>query len=324
MNVRSPQLIWKKGSARKAFSLVEVLTAMAILSVIVFTLYKVFDKTQESLLSNVSQVDVMEAGRAASEIVVRDVEQMIPSGASNVVNFFSTRTPSMNRGFLQPILQAVETPSLGTHIVTNSLQEMFFLTRTNKRWMGIGYRVYNAENGVGVLHRGIFMTNDTRVVPTNLVSVFRDVAVRRDYTNYFQPVLEGVINFNLRAYSPNGFEWVHQNAQIDDLRIWYPGSVFGGVQYGWIGGPTNVINQRLLSTNIANLVMNRFSENLSEINFLSNAVPSAVEVEIGVLEPRVLEQFKSMGAGLAPSFLRDKAGEVQLFRKRIPVRTAPR
>jgi hypothetical protein len=58
--------------------------------------------------------------------------------------------------------------------------------------------------------------------------------------------------------------------------------------------------------------------------FLSNALPRFVELEMGILEPQILEQYKSMPPNVASNFLARQAGRVHLFRQRIAIHTASR
>ncbi len=55
--------------------------------------------------------------------------------------------------------------------------------------------------------------------------------------------------------------------------------------------------------------------------FAGTYLPAYVELELGILEPQTLRQFKSFAApSAAQSFLEQQAGKVQLFRQRIPIR----
>src|SRR4051812_38323136 len=51
---------------RRGFSLIEILVVVALLSVIILGLVAMFHQTQKALLSTTTQVDFLEAGRAAS------------------------------------------------------------------------------------------------------------------------------------------------------------------------------------------------------------------------------------------------------------------
>jgi hypothetical protein len=57
--------------------------------------------------------------------------------------------------------------------------------------------------------------------------------------------------------------------------------------------------------------------------FLSNAIPSYVEIELGLLEPRAWDRLKAIGNDdVRRQYLMKNSGRVHLFRKRIPIRRA--
>ncbi|MDI9401761.1 MAG: PulJ/GspJ family protein [Limisphaerales bacterium] len=57
--------------------------------------------------------------------------------------------------------------------------------------------------------------------------------------------------------------------------------------------------------------------------FLSNAIPSYVEIELGLLEPQAWARLKAIGNDeVRRQYLLRNAGRVHLFRKRIPIRRA--
>jgi Tfp pilus assembly protein PilV len=56
----------------------------------------------------------------------------------------------------------------------------------------------------------------------------------------------------------------------------------------------------------------------------TNPIPNSVELELGILEPAVLEQVRAFGqnTNAQVSFLTPRIGAVHIFRQQIPVRTA--
>ncbi|MBR5978946.1 MAG: hypothetical protein IKS81_02815 [Verrucomicrobia bacterium] len=57
--------------------------------------------------------------------------------------------------------------------------------------------------------------------------------------------------------------------------------------------------------------------------FMSNAIPSYIEIELGLLEPQAIERVKAIGnLDARRQYLLRNSGQVHLFRKRIPVRMA--
>ena len=64
---------------RCAFTLVEVMVVMALLSLIVIALMGVFSSTQAAFRASVTQTDVLEGGRAAMDLIAGDLRAMTPS-----------------------------------------------------------------------------------------------------------------------------------------------------------------------------------------------------------------------------------------------------
>ncbi|HCB98997.1 MAG TPA: hypothetical protein DEP78_12090, partial [Verrucomicrobiales bacterium] len=57
------------------FSLIEVLLAVSIMSVIVYGLFSMFNQTQKALIATSKQVDVMGSGRVAIDLLVEYIQQ---------------------------------------------------------------------------------------------------------------------------------------------------------------------------------------------------------------------------------------------------------
>src|SRR5437762_7131131 len=131
---------------RGAFTVVELLVAISVLSLIVLVLYGLFDQVQKALRGNVGQVDVLEGGRAAMQLLSREMEQMqaanVPAGTNLYIGLSAV-----------PYQQAL----LDTNRV-NALNEVFFLSHLNKSWFGTGYRILLADqNGIatGIADHGV-------------------------------------------------------------------------------------------------------------------------------------------------------------------------
>jgi len=121
--------------------------------------------------------------------------------------------------------------------------------------------------------------------------------VNQPYTN-FSRVADGVIHFRLQSYDARGFPLA-----------WYfltPTKRYAGVQLKRDSDPALPAE--------------------SIVACLSNTVPAYVEIELGILEPQALEQYRSFAAGsvFARRFLSNHVGQVHLFRQRVPVRQSDR
>ena len=74
-------------AARSAFTLVEMMVVIALLSLIVVALMAVFSSTQRAFRASVTQTDVLGNGRATVNLIASDLRGLRPSdGISNLVN----------------------------------------------------------------------------------------------------------------------------------------------------------------------------------------------------------------------------------------------
>ena len=134
----------------RAFSLVELLVVMTLLSLIVLALMAVFNSTQQAFRASVTQTDVLEGSRAAVDLLTTDLRTASPAGdytpslgttnfirnlipyPYTAVNFFVT-----NNDFqYAPLVQSLPGSSAQR---TNLLQWFFVLGRENTKWKGAGY-----------------------------------------------------------------------------------------------------------------------------------------------------------------------------------------
>ena len=67
--------VLKRGSAAGAFTVIELMLAVAILGVIIFALYSVFNETQRALRRSEMNADIGQKARAITEIITAELEQ---------------------------------------------------------------------------------------------------------------------------------------------------------------------------------------------------------------------------------------------------------
>lgn len=281
MNASLHQLSKRDTRDPKAFSVVELLVAVSVLTLIVLVLYGVFDQVQKALRGNVAQVDTLEGGRSAMEMLTRELEQMRASGLPGGTNL-------MIEMVAPPTRQEMLDPGV---FRTNVLQGVFFTTPNNKEWSGIGYKVYLTNFGMGSLYRFSMTTNVAMLTSTNLSRAYVDFGWPR-YSNVCQRVTDGIVHFRVRAFDTNGFA------------MSFPTNRFQGVMLE--KDPFNTFTYETRSV------------------FTSNALPTYLEVELGILEPQVVERYKSIASpSVASNYLAKQTGKVRLFQQRIPIRNAP-
>ena len=132
-----------KGSARSssAFSLIEVIVAVTLMIVIILGLMAMFDQTQRAFRLGMNQTDVLESGRLATEMLVREMEQTTPAYQpyGTATNFF-----------VQTVTNTLQSLAGNAAQRKNVMDDVFFLTRENQTWTGIGYfvRTNSASNPV--------------------------------------------------------------------------------------------------------------------------------------------------------------------------------
>ena len=281
-----------RAARSRAFTIVELLVAISILSLIVLVLYGLFDQVQRALRGNVAQIDVHEGGRAGMELLSREMEQVQAGNVLTNVNLFTRFTAS-------PSKQAL--PNAG-EMRENALEEVFFLSLLNKQWIGTGYRVLAvnangiptdyAKTGVGTLCRYRLSNHVANVRSPSLFSRVMDVTPTI-FTNY-QRVIDGVIHFSARAYDRNG-SLITNNFNTNILSgVFVSSNSFeNGVEYAYA--------------------------------FTNKALPAYLELTLGVLEPHVLERYRSYpptATVAASNYLARQAGAIHLFQQRIPIRMA--
>ena len=131
------------GPSARAFSLLEILVAVGLLSVIIVGLMAMFYQTEKAFRMGTRQVDVLESGRSVMELLVRELQEMTRISDDRIVNLYASTN-------LNPLVQ----PRVGQPQV-NVLQDYYFGIKSNDMWTGIGYYVdpVGSSGGVGTLYR---------------------------------------------------------------------------------------------------------------------------------------------------------------------------
>lgn len=348
MSVSSPS---RTMASRTGFTVIELLVAVSVLSIIVYVLFSIFNQTQKALRGNLAQVDVLESGRAAMELLIREVYEMSPTPAPlvsdtellgrsfpyqiNFMSYLGPRNAKSPQGIpfppqpnqavfprepFPPLIQELLTPPL---VRVNSIQEMFFMTHQQRTWKGVGYRVLPdhtrtndaswKEREVRSLYRfesqarEFDVTTSTRNPGWNFLRAVP--TPENDPTNFFK-IADGVVHF--RA-TPLDFKGRPYHYQMRRTNAPAPHGV-----------PTNLfLLEPLYSSNV--YVLKDARETDTATAFVMDALPSYVDVELGILEPKVVDQYYSIpDLEQGRKFLEKQAGKVHLFRKRIPIRAGNR
>jgi prepilin-type N-terminal cleavage/methylation domain-containing protein len=268
------------------FSLLEILVAISLLTLIVLGLMTTFNQVQRSFKTAMMQKDVLETGRVIMEMVGRDADQIAPLRQLGV-NFSSERS-------------TVSTPLTmdltgSTDKRTNTIQDVFFTTRFDQDWSGIGYAVVTSASspGVGTLYRYNSQISKLRQMTSsapsnNPVYLFPSfhTAVSTLSGGGSAPgmsrIADGVVHFQARPFDPAG--------------------------------------QPIPSSISSNIVV--YPSGLAAPNsyFISNAVPAFIEIELGIVEPQVLQRARATGDPAA--YIARNTAHVHLFRQRFTIRNS--
>jgi prepilin-type N-terminal cleavage/methylation domain-containing protein len=303
------------------FSLIEMLVTVSILTLIILGLVAMFDQTRKAFTSSVTQVDVLESGRAAADIVSREVEQMAAVGATPTIpkltmyNFYLDSPLAEAGGASAPLVQSLIDPN---DLRTNNLQRIYYVTQNNRQWSSVGYEVIpaNINDGIGTLYR-FGSTNIPYASLYNVLAQQSNFFRFTPPTNGFSRIIDGVVDFRVRVLNANGSQ--------------YP-----------IFCLTNSLGQGLTTTPYTNSLQDSTvyvqpaylgssgafigTGDQYSAEFVGQALPAYVEIELGILEDRALARYHSLtnsggnGPGtLAWSYLTNHAGQVHVFRQRIAI-----
>jgi type II secretory pathway pseudopilin PulG len=316
------------------FSLIEILVAISLLTLIVLGLLVMFNQTQRVFRTGLAQSDILENGRATADLVAHDLEQMTPARLSPYYNngvpfYFPTNFYAEESYYFGPAFQGLPGTAHGgvppvENQRVNYIQDFFFLSQVNQDWFGIGYAVLpSATNtGVGTLYR--YSIDIPKFCPTNvayLSSWFRNalqigsLSVQQNLpvTNMSR-VADGVVCLRVKPFAPNGFPIVgrlalDESASINDTNACFRTNAF---RYGYANVPQGAVYQ---DANYPDYVRGCY--------FWSNAVPASVELELGIIEPQTLRRYQSiLNTTLQAQYLSNHTAQVHLFRQRIAIRAA--
>jgi prepilin-type N-terminal cleavage/methylation domain-containing protein len=320
----------RKSQILNGFTLVEMLTTLALLSLIVLALMTIFNSTQNAFRASLTQTDVLESGRLAMNLIAGDLGAMTPSqnqvntnnpplsgsylslpyiaytdpnSINNNVNFYATLANAwgVNLGSAPPPLVQSLTASSAQRM--NVLENFFALSRQNiggtPTWVGTGYAVFTNTpdtNGIYPLYR-FYMTTNGSVNPALLFNTF----ALGQYTNtaFWSHLMDGVVSLTVRPFDPNGFVMTNTFDYYNSQFITNQSTMFWQAAPGVYG-----------------------------FYMFSNTVPASVEVELGVMEDAVLQRAEGLPnvppAYAQMNYLSNHVAQVHLFRQRVLVRNVDR
>jgi len=365
MKLRLPTLRRRTG----AFSLLEMMIAVGMLTIVVFALYSMFDQTQKALRQSLNQAELSEGGRAALDLIVRSVERAASPQVEDALHFVIK--PADATGY-ELVFQGDGQQASRTQPLR--FDELFFTYPIpGNLWHVAG--LFVGPDGAGPVSTGptvgiaTLYLIDEALPNTNLVRILDDqlgissgsdpaqvspmrltgppavqtnlitsrigtIAFAGRETSQSRAdavrLLEGIIQFKVTAYDADGrpFDRLHPiTYNLNAPRVgvdtnlptyrpvipsnWQSDSRIGGV------GPS-----RPLPVSIVNI-----NPDTSQVNaqFRGTNTPSALEIELTLLDGKQLDQFRSLPNTLQVRnrWLANNAGALQTLRQRVALRTAP-
>lgn len=272
---------------RRAFSLIEIMIAVTLLTFILIGLLAMFFQVQRAFRAGTTQADILEGGRATMNLIVRDLQEMTAAQFPLVTNCAVLPSAGVN-------LTTQTLPS--GSVRTNRMQDIVFLARHGDEWTAIRYDVAFSSNGVGVLKR--FSTSQLRdTLPVRTGTLLADMTQKhRAFDSEFNvltnAVLDGVVGLTFTPYYTNGvtyFDGVYTNHFGDNVRTIASGN--------W------------------------------RYDFYGTGLPAYIDVELAVVEPNILARFRARdddpaGRQSAIDYLNRQVGKTHLFRQRVALRAA--
>jgi len=227
-------------------------------------------------------------------MIVSDLRQMSDGQNTNFVNFY----------WAVPYAFGMTNYYGNVAVRTNQLNYFYVLQHTNQNWVGVGYAVSNYvisnwSIGMGALYR--YETNVTGLAPSltnDLFSVFAwDARMQVFPTNYWHLIADGVVDLEIQSFEQYGNPFT-------PLYFQTPGQYSYPVFYSIPALQTNFLNTNACVNN--------------------TALPSAVELQFGILEPDALIQARVLAssgtqAALAGYLSSNGLLQTEIFRQRITI-----
>jgi type II secretory pathway pseudopilin PulG len=188
---------------RQAFTLIEVMVVVVLMTFIIIALMSVFSGTQRAFRASLTQTDVLEGGRAAMDLITGDLRQMTPSldVSNGTANFYVGVVNST--ALVQPLTASGDSR-------TNILEYFFILSRENQTWTGTGYAVdLVSASPINPLYRYSTNMNVGAGSPWNLFNYFTNAVANHNFSG-MSHLLDGVVDFRVRGFDPNG-GWMNSN-----------------------------------------------------------------------------------------------------------------
>jgi len=321
---------------RAGFSLIEMMVAVALLGVVMFAMYSLFNQTQKALRQAVGQADVNEPARAALDLIADNLRQAAAPGVPGVRNFVVRYFTDVNEKSSEPSRLPPWIEPIGPRRQPH--HEVYYLRQPlEHRWESAGFYVgqettetagYRADRPwpppVGTLYHYagtnvVLARGDNLLTNGVTANQFQSVLFTKfnnsdNRTAVSSRVLDGVVVFRVLAYDSFG-RLLDEYSLNRLMRL----PVTNGLYKPDIRFESNgkvALTGRLQSLEAPASIVTLYNEEL----------PASLEIELGILEPKTLEAYRSVadaGPVTALAFLERNQGRIQMYRRRVDLRTAP-
>ena len=322
---------------RRGMTLLELMVSMAILTVIILGLYSMFEQTQKALLRGGEEIDVQETGRSAFRVILSQVDEVAAAGVYYATNYsqppieryrvFSTNfyvAANTNAPFYaaRPWYyfpngrpkdkRYLQQDLIGGETQQHQLQDFFFLTREGLDWKCTGYFVRaTAEPSRGMVPRPA----DAILWQQGVGSLYR-FEMKMNYLRMDNEFLQtNIANFFVNPTTGSTVDDPSASRDFSSVQ-----RVADGIMHMRVGCYTNGALVPFVDT--FNNITLRDNDPADFVTLTNGQSPSHITIEMGVLEPKTLGLARAIPGGVgASNILRRAAGNVLMFRQRVPVRT---
>jgi len=250
--------LWKQKAKPRAsaFSLIEIMVAVTLLLVIVFGLLAVFSQTQRAFRTGMTQLDVLESGRALLELLNEEIQEASPLPPLGLTSFKMIRPGLSNTVQLDLPGDAAKFDA--------TLQNIYFIRRINDRWIGESYQVSNDFPGVASLYRlSVSVTGQTQVAW--LAANIQAWRVE-DKKMPFEKIADGIIHLRAIPFDNQGLPLLPDPGITNGANVIFHSGPNTGYEFLNDGLPNSVeIELAVLEPNTLEQVRAR-NGNLSYIN----------------------------------------------------------
>lgn len=287
-----------------AFTMVEIMTAVAVTTLIVFALIAMFNQVQKALQGSLDQSDVWEAARSSFGVVAKELQEATlvrpqePAGVlqtTNIVSLYAAN-PLI---YPEPASQI----TMGTNtVVRNRFQIIYTVNEESSGWQFSVFFIHPADSAVGSLYMGqgqaqffdpanagtpSIVTQPLLPGSSHPVSqVIEDLPNDQLDPTQYHKLTDGVVSFNLQVFDESGIELAPT------------------------GGSST------------NYVKNDASFNLVGSFFDSRRMPGYVELDMSVINPSSVDELRAVSVGGPVSvqrYLDTHQGDIMRFKQRIRV-----